>query len=243
VIGELYEHALAGRARPEIEHADGSRIPLTVDDWFTTSPGDRSLVDRCRGATLDVGSGPGRLTVALAERGIPALGIDITPYAVHIARSAGALTLLRDVFGRVPGTGRWVNVLLADGNIGIGGDPTALLRRVGELLTPMGQALVEVRPPGEPLRRERVRLRHAGLTSAWFPWAYVGTDQIGGIAWDAGLTPVETWSADGRWFAALRKTPALADDAGAGSPEDEMDAVAGHRTLDADAERSALDAP
>src|SRR5262249_61510991 len=73
--------------------------------------------------TLDVGSGPGRLTVALAECGIPALGIDVTPYAVHLARAAGALTLLRDVFGRVPGAGRWMTVLLADGNIGIGGEP------------------------------------------------------------------------------------------------------------------------
>ena len=211
MIGELYEHALAGRARPEIEHADGTRMPLTVDDWFHTSAGDKSIVERCQGATLDVGSGPGRLTVALAERGIPALGIDITPYAVHIARSAGALTLLRDVFGRVPGTGRWVTVLLADGNIGIGGDPTALLRRVSELLTPMGQALVEVQAPGKPLRKEQVRLRHAGLTSAWFPWAYVGADQIDDIAESAGLTPIETWTADDRWFAALRKVPVPAD--------------------------------
>ena len=131
VIGELYEHALAGRARPEIEHADGSRKPLPVDGWLSESPGDKSLLDRCEGPTLDIGSGPGRLTVALAERGIPALGIDITPYAVDLARSSGALVMLRDVFDRVPGTGRWTTVLLADGNIGIGGDPAALLRRVG----------------------------------------------------------------------------------------------------------------
>src|SRR6185437_3825825 len=49
------------------------------------SPGDKSILDRCEGPTLDIGSGPGRLTVALAERGIPALGIDITPYAVDLA--------------------------------------------------------------------------------------------------------------------------------------------------------------
>ncbi|MBV9381761.1 MAG: methyltransferase domain-containing protein [Streptosporangiaceae bacterium] len=233
MIGELYEHALAGRARPEIEHADGSRMPLTVDDWFHTSVGDRSIVDRCQGATLDVGSGPGRLTVALAERGIPALGIDITPYAVHIARAAGALALLRDVFGRVPGTGRWMTVLLADGNIGIGGDPAALLRRVSELLTPMGQALVEVQAPGKPLRKEQVRLRHAGLTSAWFPWAYVGADQIGDIAEDAGLAPVETWSADGRWFAVLRKVPAPADADTEPSDDDDLAAPCDDRATSA----------
>jgi SAM-dependent methyltransferase len=205
VIGELYETALAGHARPQIEHTDGRTSPLQVDSWLHVRPGDSSIVDRCSGPTLDVGSGPGRLTVALAERGIPALGIDVTPYAVHIARKAGALTLLRDVFGRVPGTGRWMTVLLADGNIGIGGDPVALLRRVTELLTPLGQALVEVQPPGTALRREQVRLRHGGQTSAWFPWAYVGVDQIAETARGAGLSAAETWSADGRWFTSLRR--------------------------------------
>src|SRR5208283_696174 len=116
----------------------GSRKPLPVDGWLSESPGDKSILDRCEGPTLDIGSGPGRLTVALAERGIPTLGIDITPYAVDMARSSGALVMLRDVFDRVPGTGRWTTVLLADGNIGIGGDPAALLRRVGQRVVPLG---------------------------------------------------------------------------------------------------------
>jgi SAM-dependent methyltransferase len=207
VIGELYEHALAGWIRPVVERADGSRMPLPVDGWLHESPADRSILDRCQGPTLDIGSGPGRLTVALAERGIPTLGIDIAPYAVDLARSSGALVMLRDVFGRVPGTGRWMTVLLADGNIGIGGDPAALLRRVGELLAPEGRALVELGPPGTPLRREHVRLRHAELTSPWFPWAFVGTDHIEDVARDAGLGDVETWTAGGRWFAAISSGP------------------------------------
>jgi SAM-dependent methyltransferase len=204
VIGELYEQALAGHARPVIEHKDGSTTPLQVDDWLHIRPGDRALVDRCSGPTLDIGSGPGRLTVALAERGIPALGIDITPYAVRLSLEAGALTLLRNVFDRVPGTGRWMTVLLADSSIGIGGDPVALLHRVRELLSPRGQALVEVQQPGSALRAEQVRLRHGAQTSAWFPWAYVGVDQIAEIARTAGLT-AEPWSNGGRWFASLRR--------------------------------------
>jgi SAM-dependent methyltransferase len=171
-----------------------------------------SLLDRCEGPTLDIGSGPGRLTVALAERGIPALGIDITPYAVGLARSSGALVLLRDVFDRVPGTGRWATVLLADGNIGIGGDPAALLCRVAELLASHGQALVEITAPGTPLRREQVRLSHGGQVSAWFPWAYVGADDIAEVAAQSGLSEVDTWSVDGRWFAALSRPQLDPDD-------------------------------
>src|SRR5260370_4619034 len=126
-MGELYEHALAGRMRPEVERADGSRMPLAVEGWLHESPGDISLLDRCEGPTLDIGSGPGRLTVALSERGIPALGIDITPYAVDPAPSSGALVMLLDLFYRVPGTVPWTTVLLPDRNIGILGDPAALI--------------------------------------------------------------------------------------------------------------------
>jgi len=194
-----------GRAQAELEHADGSTTPLWAGDRLQLRPGDASLIDRCGGPTLDVGSGPGRLTVALAERGVPALGIDVTPQAVRLAQSAGALTLQRDVFSRVPGTGRWMIVLLADGSIGIGGDPVALLSRVSELLAPRGQAIVEVQPPGRELRRERVRLRHGKQAGDWFPWAYVGVDQLAGIATEAGLSRGETWSSDGRWFVTLRK--------------------------------------
>jgi SAM-dependent methyltransferase len=203
VLGELYEAALARAVSVEVEHSDGHRVPLAVDGWLDATPGDVSLVDRCQGPTLDVGSGPGRLTVALAERGIPALGIDVTPFAVQIAQSSGALAIIRDVFGQVPGAGRWQTVLLADGNIGIGGDPGALLRRINDLLAPNGRALVEIQPPGAPLRSEQVRLCRDGHAGDWFPWAYVGADQIEELAGSAGLMLRETWTESGRWFAAL----------------------------------------
>jgi SAM-dependent methyltransferase len=208
VLGELYEDALAGEARPEIEYRDGRRAPLPVDDWLRVIPGDSSILDRCQGHTLDVGAGPGRLTVALGERGVPALGIDVTPAAVRLARSSGALALHRDVFAAVPGTGRWARVLLADGNIGIGGDPAALLGRVAELLKPAGRALVEVEPPGAPLAQEMVRLTRDGRSSGWFPWASIGADQVGGIGHRAGLALTETWTDAGRWFVSLTRRPA-----------------------------------
>ena len=205
MIGELYEQALAGTALPEIEHADGTASPLHVQSWLRAAPGDESVLDRCTGPTLDVGAGPGRLTVALAERGIPALGSDITPYAVTLARSSGALALQRDVFGYLPGTGRWGTVLLADGNIGIGGDPAALLRRARDLLRPGGAVVAETGPPGSASRRERVRLRAADGPGPWFPWAWIGADHLVALAAAADLRPTESWADSGRWFAVLSR--------------------------------------
>jgi SAM-dependent methyltransferase len=196
-----------GRGPAELEHADGRVTLLSAGDVRQLRPGDDSLIDRCGGPTLDVGSGSSRLITALAERGVLALGIDVTPEALPQAQPAGALTLRRDVFSQLPGTGRWAIVLLADDSIGIGGDPLALLSRVAELLAPDGQALVEAQPPGRELRREQVRLRQGGQAGDWFPWASVGVDQLAGLAREAGLADGETWSSHGRWFATLRPVP------------------------------------
>ena len=88
------------------------------------------MLARCEAPVLDVGCGPGRLVGALNARGVPALGIDISARAVEQARGRGAMALRRAVEQPVPAEGRWGTVLLADGNIGIGGDPAALLRPV-----------------------------------------------------------------------------------------------------------------
>ena len=100
-----------------------------------------------RGATLDIGCGPGRIAAALRHRGIAALGIDLNEDAVRLARGSGRGGAACSVFGAVPRAGRWDTALLVDGNIGIGGGPVALLRRVAELLVPGGLALVEVEGP------------------------------------------------------------------------------------------------
>ena len=67
----------------------------------------------------------------------------------------------RDLFGPLPGEGTWAHVLLADGNIGIGGDPLRLLRRAARLLRPGGTVLVETDARHRALWRGTARLRTA----------------------------------------------------------------------------------
>jgi hypothetical protein len=143
------------------------------------------------------------LTSALGERGVPALGVDISPVAVGLTRSRGALALCANVFDRVPAEGRWRHALLADGNVGIGGDPAALLRRVATLLAPNGTALVELERPGTGLRMDIARLMRGGRPGAWFPWARLAVDAVAGPAAAAGLRVLSTGWAAGRWFAEL----------------------------------------
>lgn len=200
-----FDPAMRG-ARCVLELAGGELIDLPVARWHADPDGfDELLLARCTGHTLDVGCGPGRLTSALGERGVPALGVDISPVAVELARQRGALALCADVFERVPAEGRWQHVLLADGNVGIGGDPTALLERVATLLAPGGTALVELDRPGTGLRRDIARLLRSDRSSAWFPWARLAADAVGGPASVAGLRVLTTVGTAGRWFAELTR--------------------------------------
>ncbi|HEY7719698.1 MAG TPA: class I SAM-dependent methyltransferase [Pedococcus sp.] len=201
---EVYAAALRG-ARCTVT-VDGREATLPVRRW--TAPagaGDRFLLGHCVGSTIDLGCGPGRLTAELARGGARALGVDVSDEAVHAARARGAPAVQADLFGPLPGEGRWGTALLADGNIGIGGDPALLLARVRWLVAPGGRVVVECGAPGTGVRVASVTLRAGGLVSADFPWAEVGCDALGALAAGAGLVPagVSRWRR--RWVATLTR--------------------------------------
>jgi SAM-dependent methyltransferase len=166
---------------------------------------DHTMLRRCTGPTLDVGCGPGRLVAALAARGVPALGVDVAPAAVAITRSAGGLALRRSVFGRVPGAGRWRFALLADGNIGIGGDVGGLLTRVRELLAPGGRVFVEVEASGSEQQLVASIRERPGGRAATFTWARVGAAALLRLAEACGFDCAEEWDTADRHFVALQR--------------------------------------
>lgn len=145
---------------------------------------------------------------ALLERGIIALGIDLTPQVVEAARARGVDVLHRCVFSPVPAAGRWRSALLLDGNLGIGGDPVALLRRIGELLAPNGQVLVETAGPDASTRTGIAHIELAGQRGPSFRWQTVGTETLAAAAPLADLVASRAWSDGGRWFARLDREAA-----------------------------------
>lgn len=188
---------------------DGRVLPLNVDRWAgPVTAGDLSLLRRSEGPVLDVGCGPGRLTAALHRRGADVLGIEVLDQLPVLARRASAPVHVGDIFSPLPREGEWRTILLADGNVGIGGDAVRLLTRLRALLADGGGILCELHPgldlPPDAAAGALVRLEGLGCASGWFRWALLGAAELPTVAERAGLTVSERWSADRREFAALR---------------------------------------
>ncbi|CAN3127011.1 methyltransferase domain-containing protein [Mycobacterium sp. smrl_JER01] len=190
MLGQLYDRALNGE-RCWVRRSDGRVNRLPVRSWLggrgADAEFDSALVAMCIGPTLDLGCGPGRLVASLVERGLPALGVDLSATAVRLARDNGAPALRRDVFGPLPGAGRWHTVLLADGNVGLGGDPRRILTRAAELLRRGGQCLAEFDATTSGIDVGWVRLESSRTVGPWFRWASVGIDSVPALAAEAGL--------------------------------------------------------
>ncbi len=190
MLGNLYDRALGGE-RCWIRHGDGRVRRLPVRSWLggrhADTRFDRAVIGLCNGPTIDLGCGPGRLVAHLVKRGVPALGVDQSATAVELARRSGAPVLRRDVFDPLPGTGRWHTVLLADGNVGLGGDPWRVLRRAAELLCCGGRCVAEFDAAISGVEAGWVRLESSRTIGPWFPWASVGIDCVARLAEDVGL--------------------------------------------------------
>jgi len=203
-FSDVYTAALRGE---HCQVVGGSGVvPLPVGTWTRTADHvDRALLAHCDGPTLDVGCGPGRMAEHLTRSGRAALGIDVVPEAVFQARARGVAALLRNVFEALPGEGRWSTVLLADGNVGIGGDPRRLFARVADLLAPGGRVVADLAPPGTGISTRLLRLRTASARSQPFTWSTVAADRIGVVCGGLGLSVNLLDEYQDRWFAVLVK--------------------------------------
>ncbi|OLT20774.1 methyltransferase type 12 [Pseudonocardia sp. CNS-139] len=201
----VFDPALAGAAA-RLVRADGVELDLAVQRWHAPAGGeDDWLLDRCAGPAIDLGCGPGRLVAALTRRGVRALGVDVSRVAHEQCRRRGVPMVRRDVFARLPDEGRWQHVLLADGNIGIGGDPLRLLRRAAQLVRPGGTVLVEADGRPHVYWCGTVWLHTGAGAGTPVPWAGAGVAALARIAAAAGLRASAVYRG-GRTFVELRRS-------------------------------------
>ena len=190
---------VGGVARARL--SDGSCYRPLVERWVGPADAvdERALSD-LDGPVLDIGCGPGRHLHALAHRGVFGLGVDLSPVAVGLARGRGVSAIVGSIFDELPHTGGWGSALLLDGNIGIGGCPERLLRRVRTLLAVSGRAVIECVGPERRSATTRLRLETDDAVSDWFDWAEVSTADADRYVRAAGLRVTERWDEGNRWF-------------------------------------------
>jgi SAM-dependent methyltransferase len=194
-------------AGPSPDDNEGARLDMDFGKWSSDADEvDRSLLGYVRGPVLDIGCGPGRMVRAAGELGLVALGLDVSPEVVALARRGGMAAALGSVFDRVPAEGVWRTALLIDGNVGIGGDVAALLARCREILAPAGTLVVELHPDDDRDHSYSATLTDDdGSRSAAFPWAEVGLTRLREAARASGFTVERAFTAADRRFARLTR--------------------------------------
>lgn len=82
-----------------IHDALGKIRDFPLSEVFRDPPGffelERMAVELCRGRVLDIGSGNGRHSLALQERGLEVVAIDILPECVEVTRARGVREVYR----------------------------------------------------------------------------------------------------------------------------------------------------
>ena len=150
---------------------------------------ERRLICEARGRILDVGSATGNLLPPLARRG-QALGIDISPAAIEVARRRGVTCQVADIFTFQPDH-PFDTVTLFGNGLGIGGTAAGLatlLRKMGALLAPGGQILAVTRNFDAAPYREMMLTPHwNGETAPTTPWIIFSIDFLTDLAQGLGL--------------------------------------------------------
>ena len=205
-LDRLFDRLYAGATVRSRSAANGrGGLPLDVLRWSSPADAvDQMVISRCAPPVIDVGCGPGRMVRALQQAGRAVLGIDISSIAVEAGSRGGGQVLRRRFIDPLPGEGRWGTALLLDGNVGIGGDVSALLCRCRNLVGPGGLIICEVDPDPERHEAYEVVLSDDRSRSAGMPWSSIGGRALQRLAASVDLITAEEWCADHRVFIALR---------------------------------------
>ena len=186
--------------------SDGRTWALPVGRYLgAPSAADEDVLARATAPVLDAAAVPAATSSRSRAAACSRSASTCRPSRCGSRASAARTSARRRSSTASPAPGTWGTALLLDGNIGIGGRPTALLARLARLLRPGGLVLVELDRPARRAGGTRIRLEAAGAVSDWFGWAHVEADAIGEHAPPPGSRVRETWEFDGRCFACLRR--------------------------------------
>jgi len=223
----LLDHHRSGRPKHvRALRADGVSFTIETREYFTLEGQleelDALALDRCHGRVLDVGAGAGRHSLALQERCLEVVAIDVSPVCTALCRERGvqdAQTFDVMTLRSEEPFGRFDSIFFGMQTIGVAGGLTPLeelLRRLKNCLLPGGELIVdssELREAWEGDLNDRaatrgeivLSTRYHGLRGDPFPWLYLAEEDLSGCARNAGYE-METLARveGGEYLAVLR---------------------------------------
>ena len=95
LYGQSLDDFLRGdiSAKVVVQRDDGYSDEMPASVFFRTpvefSPMEQKAIELCQGSILDIGAGAGCHSLALQDRGMSVLAIDISPHAIDVMRKRG----------------------------------------------------------------------------------------------------------------------------------------------------------
>lgn len=219
-------------AKQTFHRDDGIDFEMPISVFFRGemdfSRIEQSALDLCRGKVLDVGAGSGDHSLALQNRGLNVVALDVSPEAVHIMTERGVRNVCRaDIFKLE--AGKFDTLLMLGHGIGMVGDLVGLRRFLGHahtLLNPGGNLVfdsLDVRCTSDPVHlayhennRKKNRyigeihfqILYKGIKGKPFSWLQIDPETLGREAesagWSCEISCQESW---GDYLAQLTPLP------------------------------------
>ncbi len=119
----------------EAEHWWSTWAPLWnhIEDRHFSTRVTEALIDRMASDALVIGAGQGIIVRYLEDKGFRALGLDINPQMVRIAKEKYGLDIVEGDAGDLPFENEsFTTVIISSGVVDYGADETAIARFIGE---------------------------------------------------------------------------------------------------------------
>jgi SAM-dependent methyltransferase len=231
--GAMMLAALEGAELGEIVERDDGFINASGFPYLAPFrrwlPHERQGMREVRGRVLDVGAGAGRVALHLQGRGQDVVAIDASPGAIEVCRRRGVSDArLVSIEEADESLGIFDTIVMYGNNFGLFGSRAKakrLLRRFNRLTSENGRIVTQTRdvrtsddPAHVRYRRRnvergrmpgqiRIRVRYRDLTTPWFDYLMVGTDELRDLLDGTGWTLNRTIDSDDTYIAVIDKQP------------------------------------
>jgi len=218
-----------------IERDDGYEDTDDLKGYFSTFDSfhdcEKRALDLAKGRALDLGLGPGRVSLTLQERGLEVVGIDLSDDMLEVARGRGVANAVKmsvcDL--RFP-KGHFQTAVAFGNNFGLCGTPEGVMRmllRLREIVSDDGVFLAQSIDPlnttnpahlryheanrskGRMPGQVRLRLKYKGMVDGWFDLLMVTPTEMKMLAETTGWRVSEVFytpEKESFYVSALRKT-------------------------------------